>query len=490
MSRGGEPLSHRSRLRSIAARVMRERGLEPVFSRAALEQADRIVPPEAGIGTSLTDLRRLPWISIDNDDSLDLDQLTVADALPDGGIRVRVAIADVATSVPMRSPLDHHAERNTTSIYTPAQKFPMFPDRLSTDITSLNPDADRIAIIVEFVVSEHGRISGGDMYRALVRNKAKLAYKAVGSWLEGRAASPERAQAPDILEQLRLQDHAAESLRKERARSGALELETIEVEHYFHGDELRELRRQERGRGTSLIENLMIASNGVTVRFLEERGLPVIRRVVRTPEHWGRIREIAASIGASLPEAPSAAALAELLERRRAENLETFPEFSLTIIKLLGRGEYVVDDAGSGPTGHFALAVRSYTHSTAPNRRLPDLVVQRLVLSALTEERPPYEIEELRALAQHCTDREDAANRVERHVRKSAAAIIVERRIGERFDALVTGTSEKGVWVRVVDPIIEGRLVVAPAGTRVGDRQLVRLVAVDVERGYIDFEAI
>ena len=482
------PLSHRSRLRAIALRVMRERGFEANFSPAAMAQVGRTTAPEEAIGKQLTDLRRLHWCSIDNDDSLDLDQLSVAEALPDGNIRVRVAIADVATSVGKHSDIDRHAERNTTSIYTPAVKFPMLPDRLSTDLTSLNPDEDRIAVVIDFTVSSHGRTSNSTVYRGLVRNKAKLAYNSVGAWLEGSGPLPEAAGSTEIQDQLRLQDAAATSLQEQRARNGALELETVEVEHHFDGDRLLELKRQAHNRATALIANLMIASNGVTSRFLEERGLPVIRRVVRTPEHWDRIREIAAESGAILPEEPNALALSELLVRRRVAAPDTFPDFSLTIIKLLGRGEYVVDAPGEGATGHFALAVRDYTHSTAPNRRFPDLLTQRMLLAALAEERPPYEFEELRALAQHCTDQEDAANRVERHLRKSAAALVVEHRIGERFAAFVTGASEKGSWVRVVDPIIEGRLVAPRADLGVGDRLEVRLVGVDVERGFIDFE--
>jgi VacB/RNase II family 3'-5' exoribonuclease len=488
MRRQQHDLSHRGRLRAIAARVMRERGLEPVFSRQALEQAERLQAPEASIGSQLTDLRKMPWCSIDNDDSLDLDQLSVAHPLPDGGIRVRVAIADVSSSVPQHSPIDQHAERNTTSVYTPAEKFPMLPDRLSTDLTSLNPDEDRIAMIIDFTVSPHGRLSGSTVYRGLVRNKAKLAYAAVGAWLEGAGPLPSAAGSPLIQAQLRLQDAAAVSLQEHRARSGALELETIEVEHRFDGDRLLGLARQAHNRATSLIANLMIASNGVTSRFLEERGFPVIRRVVRTPEHWDLIRVIADEFGSPLPAEPSALALSTLLVARQAADPTTFPDFSLTIIKLLGRGEYVVDAPGKGATGHFALAVRDYSHSTAPNRRFPDLLTQRLLLAAIAEARPSYEFEELRVLARHCTDQEDAANRVERHLRKSAAALVVEHRIGERFDAFVTGASEKGSYVRVIDPMIEGRLVVARPTLNIGDHLSVRLVGVNVERGFIDFE--
>lgn len=485
---GIEALDHRTLLARIAAGAMAERGLEPEFSDAAARQAANTHLPDERTAARVTDLRRLPWCSIDNDDSLDLDQLTTADALENGGTRIRIAIADVATSVPQRTPLDQHAHRNTTSVYTPARKFPMLPDRLSTDLTSLNEGADRSAIIVDFVVSERGAISKSQIYRGRVRNQAKLTYREVGRWLEAGGELPNGCTDEAVLAQLRLQDRASEALRHRRDERGALEFETVEVEHLFDGERLVGLRRQTLSRATSLIANMMIAANGVTSRFLETHGLPVLRRVVRVPEHWDRICEIAAGLGTILPVNPDPAALSRFLEDRHREDPASFPDLSLTIIKLLGRGEYVADEPGVEPTGHFGLAVRDYTHSTAPNRRYPDLITQRMVTSVLDGVRAPYELDELRQLAAHCTEQEDAANKVERHLRKSAAALLVASRIGERFEGFVAGVSEFGRWVRVVEPPIEGKIVRGAEDLAVGDRVRVRLLRVDVARGFIDFE--
>ena len=480
--------NHRALLAQIAAAVMEEKGLEPEFSDAANEQAvaTRLINEQEA--ARVTDLRKLPWCSIDNDDSLDLDQLSTADALENGATRIRIAIADVAASVERRSPLDKHAHRNTTSVYTPARKFPMLPDRLSTNLTSLNESEDRLAIIVDFVASERGAISKSQVYRGRVRNQAKLTYREVGRWLEHGGEAPNGCTITAVLNQLRLQDRVAEALRHRRDEHGALEFETVEVDHLFEGDRLVGLKRQELNRATSLIANMMIAANGITSRFLEEHGLPVIRRVVREPEHWDRICEIAAGHGTILPVEPDPIALSRFLEDRRTEDPASFPDFSLTIIKLLGRGEYVADEPGAEPTGHFGLAVRDYTHSTAPNRRYPDLVTQRMVKSALEEVRPPYELDELRQIAAHCTEQEDAANKVERHLRKSAAALLVSSKIGERFEGHIAGVSEFGRWVRIVNPPIEGKVVRGAEDLGVGDPVTVRLLRVDVARGFIDFE--
>jgi VacB/RNase II family 3'-5' exoribonuclease len=480
--------NHRTLLARIAAAVMEEKGLEPEFSDAAIKQAAATHLINERDAARVTDLRKLPWCSIDNDDSLDLDQLSSADALENGATRIRIAIADVAASVERRTPLDKHAHRNTTSIYTPARKFPMLPDRLSTNLTSLNESEDRFAIIVDFVASERGAISKPQIYRGRVRNQAKLSYREVGRWLEHGGETPNGCTNTAVLDQLRLQDRVAEALRYRRDEHGALEFETVEVDHLFEGDRLVGLKRQELNRATSLIANMMIAANGITSRFLEEHGLPVIRRVVREPEHWDRICEIAAGHGTILPVEPDPIALSDFLEARRAEDRASFPDFSLTIIKLLGRGEYVVDEPGVEPTGHFGLAVRDYTHSTAPNRRYPDLVTQRMVKSALEEVRPPYELDELRQIAAHCTEQEDAANKVERHLRKSAAALLVSSKIGERFEGLIAGVSEFGRWVRIVNPPIEGKVVRGAEDRSVGDPVTVRLLRVDVARGFIDFE--
>jgi exoribonuclease-2 len=478
----------RQRLREIARRAMLERGLEPEFSPAARAEAEAARGQADGAGT-LRDLRDLLWCSIDNDDSRDLDQLTVAVDGNPGAQRVLVAVADVDAAVAKGSALDAHARINTTSVYTAAQVFPMLPERLSTDLTSLNPDADRLAIVVDVMVAADGAVAGGEIYRARVRNRAKLAYNAVAAWLEEGGPLPAAAAAVKGLDaNLKTQDAIAQALRAERHRRGALGLRTMEARAVFDGDALADLQPDDENRARQLIEDFMIAANGVTAKFLDTRRLASLRRVLRTPERWDRIVAVAAELGGRLPAAPDAAALAAFLSARRDADPERFPDLSLAIVKLLGKGEYVAERPDQVPAGHFALAVRDYAHSTAPNRRFPDLITQRLVKSALAAGGAAYGADELEGLARHCTEQEDDAAKVERQVRKSAAALLLERRIGERFDALVTGASEKGTWVRITRPPVEGRLVRGFDGLDVGDRVQVTLTSTDVERGFIDFE--
>jgi VacB/RNase II family 3'-5' exoribonuclease len=486
-------MTHRDRLRAVAIAAMRAHGLEPEIPADAAEQAAQLRTAPQSTEESVRDLRDRLWCSIDNDESRDLDQLSVAE-LPQGAatdIKLLVAIADVDAAVPLRSAVDRHAAVNTTSVYTPAVIFPMLPERLSTDLTSLADRQDRLSIVIEFVVSSSGELKATDVYGALVRNRAKLAYNAVDAWLTGRGPLPPAAAAvAGMDDQLRVQDRAAEALNLRRHEHGALEFETDDVDHVFDGDTLREVRAQGPNRAKSLIENLMIAANGVTARFLDARGFPSIRRVVRSPERWERIRALAAGTGDTLPATADAVALQGFLAKRKAARPDAFADLSRTIIRLLGPGEYVVDPPGAEPPGHFGLAVRDYTHSTAPNRRYPDLITQRLVKAALAGHRPPYAIDDLERLAAHCTTQEDAANRVERQVRKSAVALVVESRVGERFDAIVTGASPKGTFVRVAAPPIEGKLVAGERGLDVGDRVAVTLVHVEVDRGYIDFQRV
>ena len=481
--------SDRARLRAIAFAAMRQRGLDPDFSAAALAEVRALAGPPDADGESTRDLRSLLWCSIDNDDSRDLDQLSVAESTGGGAVKVMVAIADVDAAVPRGSTVDDHAALNTTSVYTPAVVFPMLPERLSTDLTSLNDRQDRLAVVIEFVVSREGELSSPGVHRARVRNHAKLAYNAVGAWFAGDGPLPPAAAAvPGLDVVLTMQDEVAQTLNRVRHERGALEFETIEVRHEFDGEALRELRPEKPNRARSLIENLMIAANGVTAGFLDRQGYPSLRRVVRSPERWDRIRALAVVEGETLPEVADSKALAEFLARRRLAAPDVFPDLSRTVIQLLGSGEYVVDPPGVEPPGHFGLAVRDYTHSTAPNRRFPDLITQRLVKAALAGLESPYSVDELERLASHCTIQEDAANKVERQVKKSAAALVVRSRIGETFDAVVTGSSSKGTWARVRMPPIEGKLVRGGGGLDVGDHVRVRLVDVDVERGFIDFE--
>ena len=466
---------------------MRTHGLEPDFPPEALGEVASLNGAPRSTDGPLRDLRGLPWCSIDNDDSRDLDQVSVAVTLPGGLVKVLVAIADVDATVLKGSPVDRHAEVNTTSVYTPAAIFPMLPEKLSTNLTSLADHADRLAVVAEFVVSPDGSLAGSDVYAAMVKNQAKLAYNAVDAWLTGRGPLPPAAAAVTGMDaQLTLQDRVAEALGRLRHEHGALEFETIEVRPEFDGDTLRDIRPEVPNRAKRLIENLMIAANGVTARFLEQRGSPSIRRVVKEPERWDRIVALAAQTGDRLPPSPDSRALAGYLAARKAADPTSFADLSLTLIRLLGPGEYVVDRGGDAP-GHFGLAVKDYTHSTAPNRRYPDLLTQRLVKAALLGHPAPYSIDELARLATHCTKQEDAANKVERQVRKSATAMLVASRLGDRFGAVVTGASAKGTFVRVIAPPIEGKLVHGERGLDVGDRVNVQLTHVDVERGFIDF---
>jgi exoribonuclease-2 len=482
--------SHRSLLRAIAARAMRERGLEPEFPAAAIAQADRLDDRPPIDRAPARDLRALPWCSIDNDDSRDLDQLTSAEALADGDARVYVAIADVDALVDQESPIDRHAAVNTTSVYTPAALFPMLPLRLSTDLTSLNYGQDRIAIVVELTIGDDAGIRREDVYRAVVRNHAKLAYRAVSAWLTGDGGLPPAAvNVPGLAEALRLQDRVAQRLSTRRHEEGALEFARVEARVEFEGEDVRDLRAEMADRAKSLIENFMVAANGATARFLERHGFASLRRVVREPKRWPRIVELAAEAGATLPASPDASALAGFLAAARRRNPETFPDLSQSVIKLLGSGEYVVDRPGRTSPGHFGLAVKDYAHSTAPNRRFPDLITQRLVKAILANAHAPYADDALERLASHCTRQEDAANKVERQVRKSAAALVMRPKIGEAFDAIVTGASPKGVFVRVLGSPIEGKLVRGDHAD-VGDRLRVRLERTDVERGFIDFVSV
>ena len=483
-----EHSEHRAILQNIAHRVMLERGLLPDFDSEALRELARIQSPAAANGSKVRDLTAMLWCSIDNDDSLDLDQLTAAERLPGNVVKVYVAVADVDSLVVKGSAIDEHACHNTTSVYTAAEIFPMLPEKLSTGLTSLNPDEDRLAVVVEMVIDKDGELDGSDVYRARVHNYAKLAYNSVAAWLEGNGPMPERiAAVPGLADSLRLQDQVAQKLKEYRHAQGALTLETIESKPVFDDGKLNGLETEEKNRAKEIIEDFMIAANGVTARYLAQRGFPSIRRVVRSPKRWERIVEIAEAHGGKLPAEPDSKALEEFLTAARAADPLRFPDLSLAVIKLMGAGEYTAELPGQAPTGHFGLAVRDYSHSTAPNRRYTDLVTQRLLKAAVEGRAAPYGFDELKQLAEHCTQEEDAANKVERQVSKSAAALLLEHRIGEQFDALVTGAAAKGTWVRLLGLPVEGRLARGYEGVDVGDRIHVRLESVDVEAGYIDF---
>ena len=488
---------HRPLLQNIANRVMLEAGLLPDFSPEAMAELGRL-QESAVSGNYLTDshpgirdMRSLLWSSIDNDDSRDLDQLTFAEAMPGGKVKIMVAIADVDALVKEGTAINEHARHNSTSVYTAARIFPMIPEILSTDLTSLNLNQERLALVVEIVIDAGGNLLDSEIYRAQVRNHAKLAYNSVAAWLEGNGAVSEVVSSvPGLDENLRLQDKAAQSLKQLRHVLGALSLETIEARPVFDGDQIQALESEEKNQAKEIIEDFMIAANGVTARYLSASNFPSIRRVVRTPKRWDRIVQIAAEHKFRLPEVPNSKALEEFLVKEKAADPIRFPDLSLAVIKLLGSGEYIAELPGENAPGHFGLAVRDYSHSTAPNRRYPDLLTQRLLKAALDGKPVPYSQDDLDVLAAHCTEAEDAATKVERRVEKSAAALLLEDRIGEQFDSIVTGASEKGTWVRLFKIPVEGKLVQGFEGLDVGEKVRVQLIDTDVDRGFIDFKKV
>lgn len=475
----------RALLAGIARQAMLDRGLLPDFSSQAQAQADSLaaVPRDA----LARDLRAADWVSIDNDDSRDLDQLSVAQVLTATSTRLLVAIADVDAAVPRGSPLDEHARQNTTSVYTAGGIFPMFPEKLSTNLTSLILGEERQAIVMDMVVTTDGSITSSDLYRATVLNKAKLAYDSLASWLESGARPPPGLESARLQDQLRLQDQVAQALGRVRHVRGALTLETLQTSAVFEGDVLRDLVANRNNRAHELIENVMVAANGEAARWLQARGLPSIRRVLRTPEHWDRIVALAAEHGGQLSAAPDPMSLNAFLTKFRQDHPGQFADLSLAVIKLLGRGEYGLQVYGETAAGHFGLAVNDYMHSTAPNRRFADVVSQRLIKSALDKAAVPYTNDELQALAEHCTVQEDNASKVERRVGKSAAALLLRERVGQTFEAVVTGAADKGTWARALAPPVEGRIVRGFEGLKVGQSVRVRLLSTDVTRGFIDF---
>jgi VacB/RNase II family 3'-5' exoribonuclease len=481
-------------LQAAAVQEMRARGFEPEFPPQVRTQLAELaahpprVEPVAG-PSAVRDLRDLLWSSIDNDTSRDLDQLEVVEPLAGGETKVLIAIADVDTFVPKRSPIDAHAAVETTTVYTGVRNFPMLPEELSTGATSLLEGADKLGMVIEFVVSADGGVHSESIYRAVVRNKAQLTYDTVGAWLEKTAPAPPKVAASAALgQQLALQDACAGRLTNARHRHGALNIDTIETRPVLLHGAVVDVVRQQKNRATELIEDFMIAANEVVARRLA--GVPSIRRVVKTPKRWDRIVELARAAGGSLPGTPDSAALNAFLLARKQADPDHFVDLSLAVIKLMGPGEYVLERPGDPQPGHFGLAVQDYTHATAPNRRFADLVTQRLVKALLSNERPPYQDEELAAIAADCTTKENAARKVERDMSKRIAAVAMSRRIGDAFDAIVTGVTPKGTFVRVLQPHVEGLLARGQEGVDVGDKVRVRLTRADAEKGFIDFERL
>ena len=476
-------------LKDIATNAMRKYGFEPQFPDSVTEEVKAMhawmFPAGENNGR---DLRMLLWSSIDNYDSMDLDQMEFCERSGNGEIQVKIAIADVDYFVRKQSRTDNHAAHNGTSVYTGIETFPLLPDKLSKDISSLLPGKDHLAIVIEFTVLLNGNIRPGEIYRASVSNKAKLIYEEVGDWLEGSGVIPKTVNGvPDLEEQIRLQCEVAQRLKKSRMEQGALDLETIEANAVLEGDLVKDLIVQKKNLARTIIEELMVAANGTTVNYLGKAGIPMIQRVVRTPRYWDEIVRIAALYGEALPADPDSKALSKFLNRRKEADMEHFPDLSLTIVKLIGPGEYMTLEPGEPPYGHFGLAVTDYTHGTAPNRRYVDLIIQRLLKSVIDKVPSPYTDDELVEHSTWLSGREKGSKKVERFMRKSAAAVLLQDRIGELFDALVTGASEKGTYARLITPPAEGRIVQGENGLRVGQKVRLRLLKTDPFNGFIDF---
>jgi len=478
-------------LQAIAMEVVRARGFHPDFAPEVERQiiALHAHPPEIAAGTNARDMRDLLWSSIDNDTSRDLDQIEMAQQLPNGDAKVFVGIADVDAYVPKLSPIDLHAARETTTVYAAVRNFPMLPEELSTGTTSLLENQDCLSVVVEFAVDQQGHVTASDVYRALVRNKAQLRYNSLGAWLEGKGpAPPTVAASADLQAQLQLQNRIAQKLKAQRFAHGALSLQTSEILPLIVQDQVVGLQPQQKNYATELIEDFMIAANGVVARMLEK--VSSLRRVVKQPERWDRIVQLAAELGEKLPADPDSKALNDFLVKRKNAAPEQFADLSLAVVKLIGRGEYVLERPGDPVPGHFGLAVQDYTHSTAPNRRFADVVTQRIIKAKLAGKPNPYSDSELDAVAANCTEKENAANKVERDMSKRLAAVAMQNKIGAVFDAVVTGVKPHGTFVRAIQAHVEGLLAQGGKGIDVGDRLRVKLIRTDVQHGFIDFVRI
>jgi VacB/RNase II family 3'-5' exoribonuclease len=475
-------------LQAVAKEVLQQHGFDPDFPPAIHLQLEdlRAHPPRITAGNNIRDLRSLLWSSIDNDTSRDLDQIEVAEQLPNGDVKVLVGIADVDAFVPKQTAIDQHAARETTTVYAGVRNFPMLPEELSTGKTSLLENQDCLSVVIEFAVDGAGHVASSNVYRALVRNHAQLQYNSLGAWLEGTAAAPAKvAASADLQTQLRLQDQVAQKLKTQRFENGALTLQSDELQPLLLNDQVVGMVKQQKNHATELIEDFMIAANGVVARMLEK--VSSLRRIVKQPERWDRIVQLAATHGEKLPPDPDSKALNDFLLKRKTADPDHFADLSLAVIKLIGPGEYVLERPGEPSPGHFGLAVQDYTHSTAPNRRFPDIVTQRLVKAMLAGQPNPYSDDELTAIAANCTEKEDAARKVEREMSKRLAAVAMQNRTGATFDAIVTGVTPHGTFVRALQAHVEGLLVQGAQGVDVGDKFRVKLIRTDVQHGFIDF---
>jgi exoribonuclease-2 len=478
-------------LQAVAKDLMRQHGFNPDFPPAVQQQLAQLRshPPAVAPGASVPDLRKLLWSSIDNDTSRDLDQIEVADRLPNGNMKIFVGIADLDAFIPKQSAIDQHAASETTTVYAGIRNFPMLPEELSCGKTSLLENQDRLSVVIEFVVDDNGHVTSSDVYPAIVRNRAQLQYNSVGAWLEGIGAAPAKvAASADLQAQLRLQNEVAQKLRTRRYENGALSLQTDESLPLVLNDQVVDVEQQQKNRATELIEDFMIAANGVVARMLEK--VSSLRRIVKQPRRWDRIVQLAETYGEKLPSDPNSKALNDFLIKCKAADPDHFADLSLSVIKLIGPGEYVLERPGDPAFGHFGLAVQDYTHSTAPNRRFPDIVTQRLIKAVLAGTPNPYSDDELSAIAANCTAKENAARKVERGMSKRLAAIAIQSRIGALSDAIVTGVTPDGTFVRALELHVEGLLAQGQQGLDVGDKLRVKLIRTDVQHGFIDFERV
>ncbi len=504
-------------LARAAVDELHEAGFKPEFGRDVQQQVSEI---EQGVAhwrdaKNAADLRKLGWSSIDNDTSKDLDQIEVAERVP-SGIRVHIAIGDVAAAVEKGSPIDDHARNQTQTIYTAVKNFPMLPLELSAGLTSLNENEDRLAIMMSFTVAANGEMLDEGVSRSWVRNRAQLAYSRVGPWLDGggdhknvvklRSDSAREHDSDDaaltkmngdsnlpadwLSEQLTLQDQATKALRRARIAAGALDFHKAEAEPVLMDGRIASVHAVTQNRAMDLIEDLMVAANGVMARALRKGGRSGLQRVVKTPERWSRIVALAQLKGKTLPEQPDSVELNRFLQAQRQSDPDHYPDLAVAVIKLLGPGEYMLMRAEDDPTGHFGLAARDYTHSTAPNRRFPDLVTQRILHAMMDNAPPPYTDGELAAIAEHCNEADDALRKIERRMQKRVAAVAMSGHVGEDFKAVVTGSSDKGIYARVIEPPFEGRVVEGEHGLDVGDVVRVKLIHTDPVRAFIDLARV
>jgi exoribonuclease-2 len=486
-----ENIKQRIVLQNIARKSMIERGFNTDFPAEVIEELKEIGEEDIENNTTIRDMCNLIWCSIDNEDSLDLDQLQYAETLPENLVKILVAIADVDFHVKASSKIDRHARQNTTSIYTIAQLYPMLPEKLSTNLTSLNFNVDRAAIVVEMIVDEKGKVIQSDVFCAMVHNYAKLDYNTVGAWLEGIGPMPEEVRRVEgLAENIKLQDKVARNLRELRFERGALEFQNIESRPVFEGNFLKEIKENRKNSAKSMVEDFMITCNSITAQFLNSRNFPSLRRVVRIPKRWDRIVELAAEHNYMLSNEPDPKSLSLCFKFVKQNNPEQFANLTFSVLKLIGGGEYLLEMPGSAALGHFGLAVKDYSHSTAPNRRYPDLITHRLLKAAMNGSIVPYSTDELERIAKNCTVKEDDAKKVERQVEKSAFAMIMQSRIGEIFEGIVSGAAAKGTWIKLIQPNLEGKLVKGFETLQVGNKLKARLLNVNIESGFIDFERV